>query len=86
MENSTLLKKFGKMSPKLCSNLFSLRDCQQITFAMLNRFCLLSKTPTPPVLNGQYQDGWNTNQNQMKNTPLFTLHFKFFEGTPSKNL
>ena len=24
--------------------------------------------PTPSVLNGQYQDGYNTNQNQMKNT------------------
>ena len=86
MENSTLLKKFGKIFPKLCSNLFSLRDCQQITFIMLNRFCLLSKTPTPLVLNGQYQDGWNTNQNPMKNTPLFKLYFKFFQGTSSKSL
>ena len=86
MEDSTLLKKFGKISPKLCSNLFSLRDCRQITFVMLNRFCLSSKTPHTPVLNGQYQDGWNTNQNRMKNTPLFTLYFKFFEGTSSKNL
>ena len=81
MENSTLLKKVGKTSPKLCSNLFSLRDCQQITFVTLNRFCSLSKTLPPPVLNRKYQDGWNTNQNQMKNTLLFTLYFKIFEGT-----
>ena len=46
------------------------RDCQQITFITLNnsRFCPLSNPPPlPPVLNGQNQDGWNTNQNQMKN-------------------
>ena len=42
---------------------------------MFNRFCLLSKkTLTPPVLNRQYQDGWNTKQKQMKNThPLYTV-------------
>ena len=34
---------------------------------MLNRFCLLSK-PQPSVLKGQYQNGWNINQNQIKNT------------------
>ena len=51
-----------------------LRDCQQITFIMLNRFCLLSRNPHPPVLNGQYQDGWNTNQKQMKNAqPFYTV-------------
>ena len=33
------------------------RDCQQITFVTLNGFCPLSKkNPTPPVLNGQYQN------------------------------
>ena len=44
---------------------------------MLNRFCLLSK-PLPPVLNanGQNQDGWNTNQNQLKNTNLFHIVFE----------
>ena len=41
---------------------------------MLNRFCLLSRNLHPPVLNGQYQDGWNTNQNQMKNAqPFYTV-------------
>ena len=29
--------------------IFSLRDCQQITFIMLNRFCSLSKLPLPPT-------------------------------------
>ena len=29
--------------------------------------------PPTPVLNGQYQDGWNTNQNQMKNTCPFYI-------------
>ena len=29
--------------------IFSLRDCQQITFVMLNRFCSLRKLPPPPL-------------------------------------
>ena len=34
---------------------------------MLNRFRRFqAKKPTVPALNGQCQDGWNTNQNQMK--------------------
>ena len=51
---------------------------------MLNGFCPLIKTPPPPlypsVMNGQYQDGYNAgkNKNQMKNTPSFTLYFKFW--------
>ena len=43
------------------------RDCRQITSVTLNRFCPLSNSPAP-VLNGQYQNGYNTNLNQMKNT------------------
>ena len=45
-----------------------LRDPQQITFIMLNRFWSLSKKPftspsSPPrVLKGQYQTWWNANQ------------------------
>ena len=27
-----------------------------------------------PVLNGQYEAGWNTNQNQMKNTSYFYIY------------
>ena len=63
---------------------YMVRDCRQITFVMLNGLCPLSKTPIPPppppsltVLNGQYYDGSNTKQNQMKNTPTFALYFKF---------
>ena len=33
--------------------------------------------PSPPsVLNRQNQDGWNTNQNQLKNTNLFYIVFE----------
>ena len=41
------------------------RDHQQVTFVTLSGFWLLSKhePPPTPVLNGQYQAGWNTNQN-----------------------
>ena len=53
-----------------------LSNCQQITFIMLNRFCLLSKPPPPLFLNRQNQDGWNTNQNQMKNTHSFYIVFE----------
>ena len=58
------------------------RDCQQITFVMLNGFCLLSNPlpPNPPLLNGQSQDGWNTNQNQLKNTPLFHIVFEVLKA------
>ena len=30
---------------------FALRDCQQLTFVTLNRFCPLSKPPTPHPLS-----------------------------------
>ena len=39
-------------------------------------------TPNPPFLNGQYQAGWNTNQNQIKNTHPF---YMVFQGTSYKN-
>ena len=52
--------------------------------ALANGFCTL-RNPGPPhpppfpaayVLNGQNQDGWNTNENQMKNTPPFYIEFQ----------
>ena len=52
---------------------------------MLNRFCLLSK-PRPPVVNGQYQDGWNTNQNQMKNTTFLHCISQLLRVLLKKNL
>ena len=57
-------------------------DYQQITFVMLNRFFLLSKTPPPQltVLNIHDQAGWNTNQNQMKNICPFLHCISRFEG------
>ena len=60
----------------LSSIKYTLRDCQQIAFTTLNRFCPLSKPPYPPVLTGQYQDVWNTNQNQAKNTYPFYIVFQ----------
>ena len=39
-------------------------------------FCSLSKTSTPLVLNRQYQGGWNTNQNEKKNTCPFYIVFQ----------
>ena len=37
----------------------------------------VKQNPSPtPVLNRQYQDGWNTNQNQMKNTTSFYIVFQ----------
>ena len=42
-------------------------------------------TPKPLFHNGQYQAGWNTNQNQMKNIHPFYIVFQGFEGTSYKN-
>ena len=63
--------------------IFSLRNRQQITFVMLNRFCPLSKKPPSfPVFNRQYQAGWNTNQKQMKNTHTFCIVFHVLKIVP----
>ena len=50
-----------------------------------NNFChaqqilsIKQKTLHPPVLNGQYQHKWNTNQNQMKNTTPFKIVFQVY--------
>ena len=74
---------YVSMSPRLPSYNFKhkLRGCRQIAFVALNGFCLLSKYPPhshslPHVSNGQYQNGLNTNQSQMKNTCLFYIAFQ----------
>ena len=40
----------------------------------------------PPFFNRQYQNGENTNQNQMNNICLFLYCISSFEGTSYKNL
>ena len=49
-----------------------IRHCWQITFIMLNRFCLLSVNPPPPlpVLNGKHQVRWN-----IPNKIKWKIHF-----------
>ena len=49
-------------------------DCRHITLITFNRFCPLSRNPVP-CSDGQYQDGKNTNQKQMKNT--YSLYIIF---------
>ena len=45
----------------------------------VNRFYPLSKPPHPPVLNNkQYQTGWNTNLNYMKNIFDIIFDISFF--------
>ena len=46
----------------------------KLTFVTINRFCLLSSRLS--ILNRQYQDGWNTNQKQMKNVHPFCIVFQ----------
>ena len=46
----------------------------KLTFVTINRFCLLSSRLS--ILNGQYQDGWNTKQKQMKNIYPFCIVFQ----------
>ena len=74
---------YVSMSPRLPSQNFkhNLRGCRQIAFVTLNRFFPLGKhrhphRPPHHVSNGQYQDGQNTNQNQMKNICLFYIAFQ----------
>ena len=58
--------KFDSLS--VC-NIICLETVDKKNFVMLNRFRPLSKpSHSSPVLNGQYQAGWNNNQNLMKNT------------------
>ena len=56
-------------------------------FVKLNEICLSSKNKntknTSSVLNGQYQNGWNTDQNQTKNICSF---FSSFEDSSHENL
>ena len=66
----------------------SIRDCQQITFVTLNRFCLLyyvKQTPPPltrpPVLNRISRWIQNSNQNQVKKYTPFLHCISSFEGT-----
>ena len=68
-----------------------LRDPQQITFIMLNRFWALSKKPnTSPSLHMVFLmhniklDGMPT-KIKLKIQACFTLYFKFWEGTSAKS-
>ena len=62
----------------MCFFVDKLNNCRQITFVILIGFCPLSNHPPPQprVLKEQNQDGWNTNQNQLKNTHLFHIVFE----------
>ena len=61
------------------------RDCRQITLHAKRIFSVKQKSlHHPPVLNGQYQNGQNTNQNQMKNTCPFHIVFQVLKVRPTK--
>ena len=67
-----------------------LRDPQQITFIMLNRFWALSKKPNIPpsphmvfLMHNIKLDGMPT-KIKLKIQACFTLYFKFWEGTSVK--
>ena len=62
------------------------RDCRQITFVTLNRFCLLSKKPSTPLfLTDNIKIDRIPIEIKSKIHTFFTLYFKF-EGTSYKNL
>ena len=62
------------------------RDCRQITFVTLNRFCPLSKKPSSPLfLMDNIKIDRIPTEIKSKIHTFFTLHFKF-EGTSYKNL
>ena len=60
---------------KLRLFVLGVRDCRQITFVTLNGFCPLINPPPhpPPALNGQYQNGWSTNQNHENEKYIYTF-------------
>ena len=61
-------------------NLDHLRDCWQITFVMLNRFCPLNKTPYPAPLFLTDNIKMDTISTAIKwKIHAFTLYFKFLK-------
>ena len=69
------------------ANLNLLSYPKQITFVALNGFFSLSKTLSPPpVFNGQYQAGWNSKRNQVKNIYLFDFLFQVLKVLPIKTM
>ena len=57
------------------TNFRRLRDQWQRTFVTLNGLCPSKKKPTP-CLNGHYQAGWKTKQNQMRTTCQLYIVFQ----------
>ena len=45
----------------------------------------VKQPPNPPLFNGQHQGGENTNQNQMKKTPLVYIVFQVLKELLTKN-
>ena len=78
-KNDKEFLKFETAFTKILKKSFALRDHRQITFFTFNGFCPLNKknpTSPKPVLKGQYQDGWNTNQNQIKIHAFYYIAFQ----------
>ena len=63
-----------------------LRDCQQLTSIMLNKFCLLSQTPNPLFLTDNTKIDGIPTKIKWKIHDLFTHCISSFEGTSNKNL
>ena len=61
------------------------RDRRQIIFVTLNRFCTLNNPPPPsPVLNGQYQTGYQSKLNEKIHACFHII--SSFEGTSDKKI
>ena len=73
---SLVLREHQQKTFVVFREFWPLRDCQQLTSIMLNKFCLLSQTPYP-VLNRQYQNGWNIYQPKSNEKYMIFLHIVF---------
>ena len=63
------------------------RDCQQITFVMLNGFCQLSESPPPYPCSLRTMAKWIEYQPKLNERYIpFLQCISSFEGTSYKNL
>ena len=83
---SLVLREYQQKTLVVLRKFWPLRDCQQLTSIMLNKFCLLSQTPNPLFLTDNTKIDGIPTKIKWKIHDLFTHCISSFEGTSNKNL